>query len=100
MLQAVGQYCFLPSTLEKVENICKAAVGVLSDIASPTGESVVVPVEGTVREGVDPEVVVTAKVCPASSATSISKVARLHIILEECWECCVNYLWQKDILDD
>lgn len=60
ILQAVGQYCFLSSTLEKVEKICKAAV-VLPDIAGSIGDSVVVPVEGAVREGADAQVVVTGK---------------------------------------
>ena len=73
MLQAVGQYCFLSSTLEKVEKICKAAVGILPDIAGPVGESMVVPVEGSVREGTDSQVVVTGQVCVTSSATSTQK---------------------------
>ncbi|KAG0581073.1 hypothetical protein KC19_4G222800 [Ceratodon purpureus] len=61
ILQVVGQYCFLSSTLEKVEKICQAAVGVLPDVAGPVGESVVLPVEGSVQEGVDSQVVVTGK---------------------------------------
>jgi hypothetical protein len=73
MLQVVGQYCFLSSTLEKVEKICKAAV-VLPDIAGSIGESVVVPVEGAVREGADAQVVVTGKVCFTSSTTSIQRL--------------------------
>lgn len=75
MLQVVGQYCFLSSTLEKVEKICQAAVGVLPDVAGPVGESMVLPVEGSVQEGVDSQVVVTGKVRFISSATSIR---RLH----------------------
>lgn len=66
LLQVVGQYCFLPSTLDKVENICKAAVGVLPDTSGPVGEFVVVSGEGSVRDGADSQVAVTGKVWFAS----------------------------------
>lgn len=74
MLQIVGRYCFLPSTVEKVEKICKAAVGVLPDIPGPVGESAVVPGEGAVREGPDSQDAVTGKVWFTSSAVSIQKL--------------------------
>lgn len=73
LLQTVGRYCYLPSTLEKVEKICKAAVGVPPDVPSPVGESAVVPGEGAVRVGADSQDVVAAKVWFRSSAMSIQQ---------------------------
>ncbi|XP_024373289.1 calcineurin-binding protein 1 isoform X1 [Physcomitrium patens] len=73
ILQVVGQYCFLPSTLDKVENICKAAVGVLPDTSGPVGEFVVVSGEGSVRDGADSQVAVTGKATAKFTITDLKE---------------------------
>lgn len=90
MLQTVGKYCFQPSTFEKVEKICKAAVGVLPDVTGPVGDSAVVPGESGVREGPDSQDAVTGKVWFTSPAISIQ-----HFMKVACRVVQGYTIWYK-----